>query len=259
MLHLLIKQKTEYLRKSQALTKNIKELSYALLDIRPGQKILEIGCGLGTDTISLAKIVGCTGNVVGVDADASMIQQANEAAQKARVSSWTTHLQADGFSLPFGDNSFDVCRCERVFIHLNNPDNMLAEIIRVTKSGGSVGIMEPDWGTLSIDSSMPDVERRLVKLKAESFVNGYAGKRLYGQMKKQNLAPIQIEIFPIAMTSYSLACYIANWIDLEKSAVAQNILTAREVEYFDLEMEQKDKDGIFFGSLSMIMAIGKKT
>ena len=101
----------QYLAAMAERLKQTKDRSYSLMHVQPGQRVLDVGCGPGTDTIPLAHLVGSTGEVVGVDTDADMIAQASLSAASAGVASWVTHQQADAMALPFATASFDACRC----------------------------------------------------------------------------------------------------------------------------------------------------
>src|SRR5215212_11828111 len=106
---------TQYLRATAVLLGQIKQRSYELMHIQPGQSILDVGCGPGTDTIPLASIVGQAGQVTGVDYDPAMVTEAQASAREAGASSWVRHKQADATSLPFARGTFDACRSERLF------------------------------------------------------------------------------------------------------------------------------------------------
>jgi ubiquinone/menaquinone biosynthesis C-methylase UbiE len=57
--------------------KQFKQRTYALMSIQPGDAVLDVGCGPGTDTLILAGLVGPAGRAVGVDSDAAMIAEAD--------------------------------------------------------------------------------------------------------------------------------------------------------------------------------------
>src|SRR5438270_371831 len=77
-----------------------KSRAYRLMNLRPGERVLDIGCGPGTSTIALARLVGPTGMVVGVDHDLGMIARANAFAVRAGVAGWTRHQLGNCVNLP---------------------------------------------------------------------------------------------------------------------------------------------------------------
>jgi ubiquinone/menaquinone biosynthesis C-methylase UbiE len=109
-------------------------------------------------------------------------------------------------SLPFATDYFDSCRSERLFQLLPNPAQALSERTQVTKSGGWIVVLDTDWGSLSTDAYETDIERRLARFLAESFLhNGYSGRKLYRLFKQQNVTDISYEVFPVATSQYALA------------------------------------------------------
>src|SRR4051812_36916774 len=97
----------EYLRVVGNLLQSLKEVTYAKMQIEKGHKVLDVGCGPGTDTISLAQLVGATGEVVGVDYDEAMIAEAEKRATEANMDGWVQHKFADATALPFEAGHFD--------------------------------------------------------------------------------------------------------------------------------------------------------
>ena len=125
-----------YLQAAANRVKHIKKASYEQMQIKPGDKVLDVGCGPGTDTIALGQVVGPSGQVVGIDYDEGMIAQAELRAKEEGIEKWVTHQRADVASLQFDSNYFDSCRSERLFQHLPNYEQGLSEMIRVTKPLG---------------------------------------------------------------------------------------------------------------------------
>jgi hypothetical protein len=88
--------------------------------------------------------------------------------------------------------------------HLHHPEQAMAEMVRITRSSGWIVLLDTDWGTLSIDIPEVDIERRLVRFSTEAHNNGYAGRHLYCQLKRQQLSEIVIEMVPLYFTNYAL-------------------------------------------------------
>jgi len=136
----------------------------------------------------LAQFVGPSGQVIGVDNDRAMLEKADQSAEQAGVSSIVEHQYADAEALPFEDNYFHASRSERVFIHLRNPARVSAEIVRVTRPGGRIVILDTDIGTLALDTVERETELQLKRYFVEEYLNnGHSGRQLYRLFKQQHL------------------------------------------------------------------------
>lgn len=250
---------SEYLRVVGEFLNHLKQQTYTRMKIELGHKVLDVGCGLGIDTMALSQLVGATGKVYGVDYDPAMVAEAEQNAEKTGVNAWVQHKQSDVTSLPFETGYFDSCRSERVFQHLLNPVKVLDEMTRVTKANGWVVVLDTDWGASAIDTTEVDIERRLVRFMADHMQhNGYSGRQLYRLFKKQGLVNVSFEIFPLAGTNYAFGRQVWNMDNLEKEALANNIITETELETLQREFEQADAEGVFFGYGCMILVAGQK-
>ena len=109
------------------------------LHLPSGSRGLDVGCGLGHPTISLADAVGPSGHVAGIDISTEFIEYAKGLAQDTNFSERTTFQQGDFNKLPFEDNTFDwVWSKDCVGYNLGESLHPLKELIRVIKPGGSV-------------------------------------------------------------------------------------------------------------------------
>ncbi len=246
-----------YLQVTATLLEPAKHRTYELMHVQAGHRVLDVGCGPGIDTIPLAERVGPSGQVVGVDHDPAMIAAADQRAEQAGVGARVTHRRADATALPFDAATFDACRSERLFQHLPNPDQALAEMIRVTKAGGWVVVLDTDRGTASIDSDEIDIERRLGRFFAEHRTHqGYSGRQLYRRFRRHHLVDIVIEMVPVYLTDYGLCRYIFRLDDTEREALAAGWLTPDELARWQRSLEQAAAEGSFFASFSMVLVAG---
>ncbi|MFI6349053.1 methyltransferase domain-containing protein [Streptomyces sp. NPDC050560] len=133
--------------------RSYKSVMLKALAPRPGQTVLDLGCGPGTDLEALAGAVGGEGRVIGVDMDPDMAARARE--RTADVPAVQVR-QTDITALPLPDADADLARTDRVLQHVADPAAALAEARRVLRPGGRLVMGEPDWDSLAVDH--PDLE-----------------------------------------------------------------------------------------------------
>lgn len=227
--------------------------------LQVGHRVLDLGCGPGTDTIPLAQFVGLTGQVIGVDIDSQMIEIANKKAKEADVMDRVLHKHFDSESIPYDSDYFDSCRSERLFQHLLIPERTLSEMVRVTKPEGWIVVADTDHSTMTIDTPDVDIEWKLRRFRTEIFKNGYIGRQLYRLFRQQNLADITIEIFPLFSTDYTLTRYIALLDEIENEAVVAGAITEEELQRWHKNLERANEEGVFFSSVILVIIAGRKS
>lgn len=112
--------------------------------LRSGMRLLDCGCGPGSITIDLARLVA-PGETVGIDLADNQLELARNDAQRQRVPS-ARFESASIYALPFPDASFDAVFSHAAVEHLANPQAALREMCRVLKNGGIFGIRDSDRG-----------------------------------------------------------------------------------------------------------------
>jgi ubiquinone/menaquinone biosynthesis C-methylase UbiE len=146
------------------------------LAIEPGHRVLDVGCGPGTDLRALAAAAGPAGAVLGIDQDPRMVATARtRTADQATVEV----CQADAHRLPFETHSIDRARTDRVLMHVTDPAAVLTEIRRVLRPGGMLTLAEPDWDALAIDHPDLAISRAFTRYIAERVNRNHAiGRQL---------------------------------------------------------------------------------
>jgi len=104
-----------------------------LVDARPGQRFLDLGCGNGAVPIHAARVLGL--DATGVDVDPAQIEAAQAAAAAAGVEG-VRFLTADATRLPFADDEFDLIHTNKVTHHIPAWRDALAELDRILRPGG---------------------------------------------------------------------------------------------------------------------------
>jgi len=114
---------------------------FSLGPIQPGERVLDLGCGAGTDTLVAAQMVGPTGSVTGIDMTEEMLAKAR--ASVACLGAANVELLAgDAESLPFPDGSFDVVISNGVIDLIPDKDAVFSELFRVLVDGGRIQIAD---------------------------------------------------------------------------------------------------------------------
>ena len=107
-----------------------------------GDRILDVGCGVGTAEVTLGQLGISQLKLFGVDLIATRVREAVEASRKHNVRAG--FAAADTRALPFKDCSFDSTFCVAVLQHVRDVSGAVREFARVTKPGGRVLVVEPD-------------------------------------------------------------------------------------------------------------------
>jgi len=105
------------------------------LQIKPGESILDLGCGRGSETILAAGMAGPGGRAVGLDLTPAMVAAARENAKEANALN-TAFITGEIENLPFGDGTFDAVMSNCVINHAKDKKKVYREIMRVLKTGG---------------------------------------------------------------------------------------------------------------------------
>ncbi len=201
--------RVSYLRRSREIYRRyleskpwLNELYTSFLDIKPGQKIVDIGCGPGDFTRQLARLSNQKATILGIDSNEKSIRAATTDTKKARLSQCVSYELGDVYKIPLEDGYADLTCCRTLLMHLTEPLKAVKEMARVTRTGGSVVALEGGKMGAFYDSN--DEEYSMLAERAyEAWINGIRklegkefkiGEKLPGIFQKAGLSGIKAEV-----------------------------------------------------------------
>ncbi len=255
------KQYFDYLDAVTAQTeiKRYKIKSYKLLNITTGGSVLDIGCGTGDDVLELAELVGSNGKAFGLDSSKSLIEEAN---QRSKLKQSPAQFRVgDVHKLDMADNTFDGCRADRVFMHLHDRQQALYEMIRVTRPGGRIVVIDPDWDTMIVEAPDRDLTRKIIDLYIEHLVlNPWSGRELYSLFQKADLDNVIVaDTVTLVLTDLSTANQLWGFDNAADLMRKEKPYLADDAEYWLSYLKQADDEGFFFSAVTGFTVVGEKS
>lgn len=163
---------------------------YLVPHLTSGDDLLDVGCGVGTITLDLARLVAPS-RVVGVENVEAPLHEARAVAMESGSSA--RFQLGDAYALEFDDGSFDVVHAHQVLQHLTDPVAALREFSRVCRPGGIVAARDADYRAVSWYPNDDAMDRWLEIYRTLAKLNGAepdAGRHLRSWALKAGLTDV---------------------------------------------------------------------
>lgn len=223
------------------------------LNIQPGDRILDIGCGIGDQAYAMAKLAGTSGSVTGTDVSHAMVEMAKARHHASGMN--LNFLVAPADTQPFDDASFNLVRTERVLMYINDIDAVFTEYRRLLKPGGKLLVYDVDWDALVIAHPDTALTRKIVEFISDKFPSGRIGSNLFNYFKRFGFNDIKVK-----------ACGYSHPLELVKriiggiiqTGVEEKVFTADDINDWWTILEQDNREGKFFASFQGFMVMGTR-
>jgi ubiquinone/menaquinone biosynthesis C-methylase UbiE len=141
--------------------RSISEIAVRCM-LRPESNVLDIGTSTGTTAVELARLTGS--KVVGIDINATSLEEARRRAAAHHIENRVTFREADATRLPFEDESFDLVFCGNVTSLIQDKGKALAEYRRVLRFGGVLAAI-PMYYVIEPDLEMVEKVRKAIQVE----------------------------------------------------------------------------------------------
>lgn len=203
--------------------------SFLLPHLSPEFSLLDVGCGPGTITADLARLL-VDGAVIGVDRSPDVVAQAREAYPASERANLSFDI-GDVYHLGFPDENFDVVYSHQVLQHLQSPVEALREMRRVLKPDGHVAVRDADYGGFIWAPTDPLLDRWMDVYHQMTRRNGAeadAGRMLKGWVRAAGFRELTVTS---STWTYESDGDRAWWGGLWADRVVQSEFASQSVEY----------------------------
>ena len=221
------------------------------LNLRTGERVLELGCGGGYYTHEAARFVGPTGRVCAIDISPDQI-----AAAQARCVefAWVECREADIAAPPYGNAEFDVVFAVQALEYLSDLDGALRHIHRMLRPGGRLIVVATDWSSAVWHSeNAPRMQRVLAAWAPHTPFRDLPGILAAG-LRRAGIQPLRQTPIPILNTSYNPASF-SYWVAqvIRPFVVSRQSVTEEEAaEWFD-ELAKLEENGAYFFCITPVL------
>jgi SAM-dependent methyltransferase len=195
---------------------------------KPGERLLDVGCGPGLMAAELAAAVGAEGRVDGIDVSASMLTIADE--QQCSPGSAPTGFAAGGATaIPFPDETFDAVLATQVYEYVPDIPLALEQARRVLKRGGRLAILDTDWDSIVWRSSDRERMLRVLDVWDEHLVDPHLPRSLPSALARAGFTGLRCEVVPMCNVGYERETFSAGLLEMIADFVSGRGDVSREV------------------------------
>lgn len=245
----------DILRKFDDAAPGLYDETLGRLRLRGGDHVLDVACGTGGAARALIRRFPTVGSVTGADKSTAMLTAA--LARSRSLASGPRFVLAVGERLPFPDSAFDVSYSIGLFEIAQEPERVLSEMARVTRSGGQIMVGTADSEAIMIESSHHDLTRRIIAFISDVETNGRIGRQLPGLFRDAQLTHVHVTIVPWLIGDFSLL-YRLTFADYLRRARHAGALTRQECARWIRDLRARQRSNRFFFCQPLFRVVGRK-
>jgi ubiquinone/menaquinone biosynthesis C-methylase UbiE len=233
------------------------------LDIRPGGRAIDIGCGPQGILDLLSERVGARGRVVGLERSESTVHLARQFIAEHDLRNVEV-LQGDAKATGLPKASFDVVHARLVLVNVPDPQRVVEEMVDLARPGGVVASHEADWGAFLCDPPSPAWDRLSEVFEAYSRKNGidlFVGRKTHQMFRAAGLIDIQVNaVIHVYPPGHNRRNILRDFLENVKDRIlAENLMTETEFHERLTELQRHlDDPGALVISHLFLQVWGRK-
>ena len=228
------------------------------MGIDAARRVLDLGCGTGVAARAIAGRSGFSGTVIGIDRSPHLIAAGKRIAGEEGIADRVELLTGDSHELGFEDGAFDAVVAHTLFSHVDDPQTVMAELVRVLRPGGRIGIFDGDYASLTFATENPDEGKAIDEKIHSAMVTNPRVMRQIPQMLRE----VDLELlaaFPYIVADTGRADFWEGAIQsLVKLLPKAGVMTDTEAGEWADGHFRRSEQGTFFGASNFYAYVAAK-
>jgi ubiquinone/menaquinone biosynthesis C-methylase UbiE len=221
-------------------------------------RVLDLGCGTGVASREVARLPAFAGRVTGIDRSAYLVAMARQRALEEGLAARLAFQVGDSRSLGLPDASFDAVVAHTLLSHVEEPLAVLQEMARVVRPGGTIGVFDGDYASMTFASADAQSGRQTDAAIVEAIATSPRVMRDMPRLLRE--AGLQLEsAFPYVVADIGKADFFAGTIpSFVKLLPRAGAMTEAQAAQWASDMLARSDQGIFFGATNFYSYVARR-
>lgn len=227
-----------------------------LLDVRAGERVLDIGCGPGFLAAEIAASVGPAGSVRGIDSSDAMVTVARA---RCAAQSWVTIERGEATHFELADGEIDAAVSVQVYEYVADIAGALREVCRVLRPGGRTLIVDTDWDSIVWHSSDPQRMIHVLDAFEEHLAHPRLPRALGPVLSRTGFRVERCEVLVLLNPVQAPNTFSYGLVDLVHRFVpGRRGVTQDEADAWAEDLRARGRSGEYFFSLNQYFFLASK-